>query len=143
MNGVPRRLLEIESYTGIGYQPVIDYGAWRVAILNYIDELDPPNINWMQRHDATDEVFVLLTGDCVLFLGDGRDEVGVIHAARLEPLKMYNVKRGVWHNHTLVPGTSVLIVENVDTADANSPKLTLDASQTAEIVRLAAESRGK
>ncbi len=29
------KLLEEREYTGEGYSPVVDYGAWRVAILNY------------------------------------------------------------------------------------------------------------
>ena len=32
----------------------------------------------------------------------------------------YNVKRGVWHNLTAVPGTMLLIVENTDTSEINS-----------------------
>jgi hypothetical protein len=136
---IPAELLEIGGYTDIGYKPVVDYGAWRVAVLNYIDELDPENLGNMQRHDETDEVFVLLAGHFVLFLGEGRDTVGAIHAVKLEPMKMYNVKRGVWHTHTLEPGASVLIVENVDTSDANSPKVDLDTKQRAEVVRLAAD----
>jgi hypothetical protein len=143
MKNVPAELLEIGGYTDVGYKPVVDYGAWRVAVLNYIDELEPQNLTNMQRHDETDEVFVLLTGRCILFLGEGRDEVGVIHAVKLEPLKTYNVKRGAWHTHTLEQGTSVLIVENVDTADRNSPKVQLDAKQTAEIVRLSSDLLGK
>jgi hypothetical protein len=143
MKNVPANLLEIGQYTDIGYKPIVDYGAWRVAVLNYIDELDPPNLKDMQRHDETDEVFVVLSGKFVLFLGEGRDKVGAIHAVKLEPLTMYNVKRGVWHTHTLEPGASVLIVENVDTSDANSPKAPLDATQRAEIVELAKELLGK
>ncbi len=50
--------------------PVVDYKDWRVAILNYCDELKTECINQMQRHDETDEVFVLLKGEFVLFIGD-------------------------------------------------------------------------
>ena len=45
---IPETLLEIHDYNGEGYRPLIDYGAWRVAILNYIDELLPENIGKMQ-----------------------------------------------------------------------------------------------
>ncbi len=31
-------LIQQESYTDSGYSPVIDYGEWRVAILNYHPE---------------------------------------------------------------------------------------------------------
>ena len=48
------RLLEISDYTGEGYLPLITYGTWRVAILNYSDELLPENIGKLQRHDHSD-----------------------------------------------------------------------------------------
>jgi mannose-6-phosphate isomerase-like protein (cupin superfamily) len=69
----------------------------------------------MQRHDQTDEVFVLLEGRCILFLGAGGDSVTELFAEDMQPLKLYNVKRGTWHSHTLSDDAVVLIVENIDT----------------------------
>ncbi len=128
-------LLEIRDYTGDGYRPLIDFGAWRVAILRACDDLRPENLATMQRHDETDEVFVLLAGQCILFFGEGADAVTAIHAVEMEPLKLYNVKRGAWHTHTLSADATVLIVENVDTNDANSPLLALTAGQREELVQ--------
>lgn len=128
-------LLEIREYTGDGYRPIIDYGAWRVAILRYHPELEPEVIHAMQRHDETDEVFVLLAGRCILFLGEGGDEIGAVHAVDMAPFKAYNIKRGVWHTHTLSQDAMVLIVENQDTSKANSPVTTLNEAQRAEIAR--------
>lgn len=129
-------LLEISSYTGEGYRPLVDYGQWRVAILRYIDELLPENIGKMQRHDETDEVFVLLSGRCILFLGEGNESVGAIHAQDMQPLKLYNVKRGAWHTHTLDEAATVLIVENRDTSLANSPEIELTADQRRQLIEL-------
>lgn len=123
-------LLEIHTHEAPAYRPLVDYGAWRVAVLNFCDELLPQNLTNMQRHDQTDEVFVLLRGRCILFLGDG---AGTVHAADLEPGKVYNVKRGVWHTHTLSRDASVLVVENRDTTFDNSPFRDLDAAQTQAI----------
>ncbi|MBI5566072.1 MAG: hypothetical protein HY870_14345 [Chloroflexi bacterium] len=129
-------LLEIGDYTGEGYRPLIDYGQWRVAILRYIDELLPQNIGKMQRHDETDEVFVLLSGRCILFLGEGGGSVGAIYAEDMQPLKLYNVKRGAWHTHTLDEAATVLIVENRDTTSANSPEVELSADQRRQLIEL-------
>jgi hypothetical protein len=134
---LPEHLLEIRDYAGEGYQPLIDFGAWRVAILRAIDELLPENLDAMQRHDETDEVFVLLDGRCILFLGEGDESVTAIHAVDMEPLRLYNVKRGVWHTHTLSEDATVLIVENVDTTEANSPQVSLTPFQRTKLVRLA------
>jgi len=132
-------LLEITDYTGEGYRPLIDYGQWRVAILRYIDELLPENIGKMQKHNETDEVFVLLSGRCLLFLGEGDDAVGAIHAADMQPLQLYNVKRGAWHTHVLDEAATVLIVENRDTSLANSPEIELTADQRRQLIALTRE----
>lgn len=134
---IPESLLEIREYTGEGYRPLVDFGAWRVAVLRAIDELLPENLTTLQRHDETDEVFVLLAGRCILFLGEGtKDAVTTIHAVDMQPLRLYNVKRGAWHTHTLSADAAVLIVENADTTDANSPLLPLTPEQRVEIVQL-------
>lgn len=50
---------------------------------------------------------------------------------------MYNVKSSVWHTHTLSEGASVLIVENVDTGDHNSPTLIMNYDQIKKMRELA------
>jgi mannose-6-phosphate isomerase-like protein (cupin superfamily) len=129
-------LLQVTEYTGEGYLPLVDYQSWRVAILRYIDELLPQNIDKMQRHDETDEVFVLLAGRCILFLGGGDERISEIYAQDMQPLKLYNIKKGCWHTHTLSPDATVLIVENRDTASHNSPEVALDANQRATLIEL-------
>jgi hypothetical protein len=133
---VSETLLEIREYRGEGYRPLVDYGEWRVAILRYDDELLPENIREMQRHDETDEVFVLLGGRCILFLGEGEDRVTTIHAQDMQSLKLYNVKKSCWHSHTLSEDASVLIVENRETTLQNSPRVDLTVAQRETIGEL-------
>ena len=126
--------LEICEYTGGGYKPVIDFESWRVAILRYCEELERPNITSMQKHMESDEVFVLLEGDCTLFIGGQGDEIGEIEPVSLTPLKMFNVKKGTWHTHTLEKNTTVLIVENRNTRDDNSPIQLLNPTQKEKLL---------
>lgn len=130
--------LEIHEFTGIGYQPLSDYGAWRVARLCFIDDLTPRLIENSQRHNETDEVFVLLAGQGVLFIGEGDTQVEKLSPLVMEPLKLYNVKRGVWHNIVLSRDASVLLVENRDTGTANSEDAPLSAALRQLIVETAA-----
>lgn len=125
--------IEIKEYTEPGYSPVIDYESWRVAVLNDIDELEVPNLKTMQKHTLSDEVFVLLKGSCTLFSAGNEDTIGNVTATKLEPFKMYNVKAGVWHTHTLTPNSSVLIVENKDTCDENSPTAYMNDEQLKQL----------
>lgn len=129
-------LLEIQEHTGDNYKPLVDFENWRVAILNYSPALLPENLTQMQRHNATDEVFVLLQGRCILFVSEGQETAGSIHAADLEQGKVYNVKKAVWHTHTLSRDAKVLVVENRDTTYDNSPFTPLTATQQQHLMRL-------
>ena len=133
MKNIYEHLLEIHDCKGTGYQTLIDYDKWRIAIMRYCDELLPERIFAMQRHNETDEVFVLLEGRCILFIGEGKDAIESIIGIDLEPRKIYNIKRGVWHSHTLNNDASVLIVENRDTTAQNSPKKLLNDNQRRRI----------
>lgn len=129
-------LIEVREHNGADYRPLVDYQSWRVARMNYTDDLTPDKINRMQKHTETDEVFVLMNGRCILFLGEGEETVTKIHAVDMELYKVYNVKRGVWHSHTFSEDARVLIVENRDTVVENSPFTALTESQQAEVAAL-------
>ena len=47
---IPETLLDIRTHTDAGFRPLVDYDAWRVAILNYSHDLRSENIDAMQRH---------------------------------------------------------------------------------------------
>jgi ureidoglycolate hydrolase len=126
-------VLEILDYDGVGYQPLIDFGAWRVAFLRWIDSILPDRIDYMERHAETDEVFVLLHGQAVLFLGGRGAQVVTIEAQLMEPCKLYNVKQNSWHSISMSRDTTILLVENRDTSEANSQYWQLTDSQRAMI----------
>lgn len=131
--------IEVKEYTQAGYAPVVDFESWRVAVLNDIDELEVPNLKTMQKHLETDEVFVLLKGSVTLFTAGNADEVGTIKKQTLEPCKCYNVKAGVWHTHTLAQDSSVLVIENRNTDESNSPTIALTDEQIRELRACAAD----
>ncbi len=139
MKSISEKLLEVQEHTGPGYRPLVDFETWRVAVLNFAEELRPENLTRMQRHNETDEVFVLLRGRCLLFVGEGDERVTKIHAQALEPRKLYNVKRAVWHHHALSEDAMVLVVENRDTTYDNSPFCELSAEQQSVIRELSGE----
>jgi len=133
---LPPHLLEVHQHEGPDYRPLIDFESWRVALMNYTPDLLPEKISTMQRHDETDEVFVLLAGHCVLFLGEGQEAVTRLHAVDMQPFRLYNVKRGAWHSHTFSPDARVLIVENRATTRENSPFTELTPAQRKELIEL-------
>lgn len=118
-------LLEVLEYEGIGYQPLLSCRGFRVAVLNYHPELLIENMTNFQKHDKTDEAFILLRGTCTLFLAED-ETLETIHGVELEPCKIYNVKAGTYHTHTLSEDAMVLIVEADDTCDDNSPSILIN-----------------
>jgi hypothetical protein len=126
-----KNLLEIHEYTGEGYRPLIDYGTWRVAVLRYLDELQPDRITFLERHNETDEVFVLLQGQAVLFMGSGEDQIESIFPQVMLPGLFYNVKRGAYHASVLSRDATILLVENRNTGPENSDRLLLNPEQCA------------
>ena len=114
MNG-----LDILEYSGDGYSRVVSGAKWTVAALNYADRFDERNIVDLERHNQTDETFVLLSGEATLLMGEEAKRV------KMEPLKFYNVRAGAWHNIVVTPGSRVLIAENADTSKGNTDYLNL------------------
>jgi len=138
--GQVENLIRISDFTGEGYQPLVDFESWRVAVLRYIDELLPEKIDTVECHLETDEVFILVEGKCILFLADVQDDQIInIHAVDMIPKKLYNIKQGVYHTHTLSKDAHVIIVENQDTEAANSKRISLSRSQIEKICQMTAD----
>ena len=129
-------MIDIVEYEGEGYKPLVDFGTWRVAFLRYIDELIPENIQAFERHTETDEVFVLLEGQAVLFLGKGGERIQEIISIEMKPRKLYNVRKNAWHGCVLSRDATILLVENRDTGKENSDYIRLDPSQIGQLVEI-------
>lgn len=106
--------VEIYDYTGNSFQPAMSFGSWRVAYLNHDEYFTEEKIEKVERHNESDEVFVLLCGRATLIIGEELNRV------EMEPHKLYNVPKGVWHHIFTHEGASVLVVENADTGMKNS-----------------------
>ena len=49
MNLADGKLLEIHDFTGEGFQPLVNFGSWRVVVLNYMEDLHPAKIDTLER----------------------------------------------------------------------------------------------
>lgn len=127
-------LLEIRTYEGPGFKPLIFFQDWRVALMNYDACMEAQAIERVERHPQTDEVFVLLRGQAVLFLGKGNEEVEALYAQPMEAGILYNVKPQTWHAVVMSRDATILIVENADTGDHNSEFRSLNEAQRAFVV---------
>lgn len=103
--------LKIFNWTGQGYQPLVFSHDWQVALLNWEPIFDLNKVGEIERHNQTDEVFVLVKGRAVLFTigADG------LQAEDMQAGFVYNVMQGSWHNLISTRDASWVIVENCDT----------------------------
>jgi ureidoglycolate hydrolase len=131
------KILQIKEYEGEGYKPLVDFDAWRVAYLRFIDELIPENIYRLERHVETDEVFVLLDGQAVLIMGEGEREIENLHFQVMEPGKLFNVRKNAWHACVLSRDATILLVENKNTGSDNTDYIELNPSQRRSLVEIA------
>ena len=106
--------LDILDYGGDDYCRLVSGAKWTVAALNYAERFDERNIVDLERHNLTDEAFVLLAGEATLLLGETARRV------KMEPLKVYNVRAGAWHNIFVSRDARVLVIENADTSKDNT-----------------------
>ena len=84
--------LDILEYEGSGYKRLVNNGKWTFAGLNWAPRFDENNLADLERHNLTDEVFILVQGKAALLIGENCERV------EMEPLKYYNVRAGIWHN---------------------------------------------
>lgn len=103
---------DIYAPSSDGYEIVHRFNNWRVAYLSYAERFD--NITYLEKHLKTDEIFVLLKGSAMLLVGKKAEHI------EMEKGKMYNVKKGVWHNIKVSKDAVLLIVENNDTCKDNT-----------------------
>ena len=112
--------LDIITASHQGFKPLVNFGSWRVAFLNGSQSYEGKVIDSLSRHLETDEVFVLVKGSCLLITAGNGDNPGEVTKTWMEPGVVYNVTKGAWHGHIVLPGTMVMIVENRDTGSNNS-----------------------
>ena len=110
-----------------GYENIYIYDTWKVSMLSYLDELKKEEIKYVEAHLETDEIFYLLSGECILIEGIVLDnEVVDFNFISLDKEQIYNVKKGTYHHHILSPDARVLIIENTNTSDLNSHRIEID-----------------
>ncbi len=132
-------LIEVKTFEGQGFQPLVSFGSWRVAALRYLDEIAPDRIDSMERHTATDEVFILVAGKGMLILGGNAVQVADPQTIEMKTGDIYNVKKNTWHTIVLSRNAKVILVENEGTGKDNSDYNLLNSELQGSLQRSARE----
>lgn len=91
------KIIDEHTFEGKGYHPFLITDRWQVAYLNYAEAESLEQIEKLDIHHQTDEVFVLLQGKAALIGASVTDQ---------------NITYDVVN---MQPGSQVLIIENNDT----------------------------
>lgn len=130
--------MEIRAYTfdGEGMGPVYKNEHWMVGIKNFKPANAKENMDSLERHNKTDELFALLEGTCTLIYANETKDGLIFQGLEMEKGKLYSIPARLWHNTVTVPGTKMLLIERPDTCAANSDFLTLTEEQKEELKKV-------
>lgn len=127
------KILQYE-YDGIGLLRAYKNSKWVVGLKNWKPENDRAGIDRFERHNETDELFVLLKGSCTLLYAAETPDGGLnMEAITLEPLKVYGVPCSMWHSTVMDRETRMILIEDANTGPHNSEKYWLDEKQMEQV----------
>ncbi len=109
------RNIELYATKEKGYHPFLIRDGWQVAQLNYIDTQKIENIDKLDIHNHTDEVFILLKGKAVLIVATLNQNTTEFEIELMNPNITYNIPQKTWHNIAMEEGSEVIIIEKSNT----------------------------
>ena len=110
-----KQLLDKYQHLDPGYNPFLITPTWQVAQLNFSEDQLIENINRVDIHHHTDEVFILLVGEAVLITAEVEGAQIAFQGDQMEHGITYNVPEKTWHNIAMKAGSKVIIVEDSNT----------------------------
>lgn len=119
-----------------GFHPFLIRDGWQLAQLNYTNEQHIGQLDKLDVHSNTDEVFVLLKGNAALIgasIGNGSPSFEI---ELMRPNVIYNIPQNVWHNIALEEGCGVLIAEKSNTHIADVEHFPLKQKMQEELKAL-------
>ena len=109
--------MQIYDYIGSDFKAVMSFEGWKIGILRYSERFSDFKV--LERHLATDEAFILLEGEAVLYENET--------PTKMEKCKVYNIEKGVWHHIVVSEDATVLVIENSNTSKDNTERKWVNA----------------
>ena len=109
------KLIEQYQINENGYHPFLIRDGWQVAQLNYMPEQEIGNIQKLDIHHLTDEVFILLKGKAVLISAEIKGNEVKFEVELMKPNITYNIPVDTWHNIAMSTDCEIILVEKSDT----------------------------
>ena len=125
------------EFNGKGMQRVFENEKWTVGIKNWKPANDVTGIDCLERHNKTDELFVLVEGSCTLVYANEVNGGLEFGAVKMEKDKVYNIPATLWHNTITRKDTKMILIEDSSTSVDSSDILSLTEAQIEEMRSLA------
>lgn len=125
------------EFTGEGMQRVYENEKWTVGIKNWKPANDITGIDCLERHNKTDELFVLTEGACTLIYANETENGLEFSSVQMEPGKVFTIPATLWHNTITQKDTKMILIEDSNTSMENSDIFNLNEKQIAAIRSLA------
>lgn len=131
--------MKIEAYefSGEGMSRVFENEKWTVGIKNWKPANDINGIDMLERHNETDELFVLISGSCTLISAEESAKGMQFQKVVMQPNKVYNIPAMLWHNTITQRDTKLVLIEDSATGMNNSDVYKLNDGEVSAIRALA------
>ena len=113
--------IEAATYNGEAMKRVYENEKWTVGIKN------------LERHNLTDELFILLAGECTLIFANETDAGMKFEGVKMEPFTLYNIPCTLWHNAIMSKDARIAVIEDVSTGIENSNFYELNPDEAAAV----------
>jgi mannose-6-phosphate isomerase-like protein (cupin superfamily) len=128
-------MIEKYLHEGIGYNPVFIRDGWQVAKLNPLPGHGLNEIDKLEVHNTTDEIFILIQGVAVLIAADMEEDIQ-FEIQHMQPGVIYNIPKKQWHNIAMGKGAELIIVEKDNTHLQDCTYKSLSQKQQNELKQL-------
>ena len=108
--------MDVIRFEGGQWKTMMNTENWRIGFLGYGERFS--KFAELERHNKTDEAFMLLSGTAILYENET--------PAVMEKGVVYNIPRGTWHHIVVSEDAVVIVVENSDTSMDNSERISLE-----------------
>jgi mannose-6-phosphate isomerase-like protein (cupin superfamily) len=129
-------VIDSKEFSGEGMQRVYENEKWTVGIKNWKPANDITGLDCLERHNKSDELFVLVDGSCTLLYANEEGGKLNIKAVPMEKGKLYTIPKTLWHNTVTKKGVKMFLIEDVSTGNANSDVRPLKPEEIAEVKKL-------
>ncbi len=117
---IPKHLMEVGESFDQRYQPVLDFEGWRVAMLRHSVEHDKQYFKQVEKHNETNEVFILTEGEADMIICMKGKEPGEPFVFSMRKNVAYNLQKAVWHNVIMSKEAHIVLFEKTNTTVDNS-----------------------